>query len=321
MELLHGSGGTRLSWPRLPAAVRAAVESALGSTVVHAVTQPGGFSPGAAERVRLADGRRAFVKAVGTSRDPVAPRIHRSEIRVLAALPDGLPVPRMLASFDDGDWVALVLQDLDGRMPALPWRPAELHRVLRAVMELADLLTPSPVEAPSVQARLAASFAGWRTLAGGHPRVDELPPGVLRRLDELAALEELWADAAAGDTLLHGDLRADNMLLTADRVWFVDWPHACVGAPWVDVLCMLPSVAMQGGACPEQAWASSGGARHVDADAANSVLAAITGYFFRSSLEPAPPNLPRMREFQRAQGNAGLAWLRSRMGWHDAPIG
>jgi hypothetical protein len=44
-----------------------------------------------------------------------------------------------------------------------------------------------------------------------------------------------------------------------------------------------------------------------------------------SSLEPAPPNLPRIREFQRAQGDAALSWLWSRLGWstvsQESPIG
>ncbi|GCB50951.1 hypothetical protein SNL152K_8298 [Streptomyces sp. NL15-2K] len=56
--------GTRIPWAHLPEPVRDAVADVLGGPVVHAVTQPGGFSPGAATRVRTADGRRAFVKAV-----------------------------------------------------------------------------------------------------------------------------------------------------------------------------------------------------------------------------------------------------------------
>ena len=59
-----------------PLSLRSDVERALGSPVVRAASQPGGFSPGSADRVVLADGRRAFVKAVGTS-DP--PRLASSQ--------------------------------------------------------------------------------------------------------------------------------------------------------------------------------------------------------------------------------------------------
>ena len=40
--------------------------------------------------------------------------------------------------------------------------------------------------------------------------------------------------ATAGSTLLHNDVRADNVLITADKVVFVDWPAACTGAPWFE---------------------------------------------------------------------------------------
>ena len=53
---------------------------------------------------------------------------------------------------------------------------------------------------------------------------------------------------SAGDTLLHTDVRADNLLLTADgEVVVVDWPHACRGSAFVELVLFAPSVAMQGG--------------------------------------------------------------------------
>jgi hypothetical protein len=44
-------------------------------------------------------------------------------------------------------------------------------------------------------------------------------------------LEAGWSQAAAGTTLLHGDLRADNLLLTPGRVMLVDWPTPLSGRP------------------------------------------------------------------------------------------
>jgi len=60
--------------------------------------------------------------------------------------------------------------------------------------------------------------------------------GRFRHLDRLAALGAEAPAAVAGETLLHLDLRADNMLLTPDRVVVMDWPHARVSTPWVDLL-------------------------------------------------------------------------------------
>jgi hypothetical protein len=79
----------------VPDRVRAAVEGHLGSPVLAAVNQRGGFSPGTAARVRCADGTRAFVKAVGAGLNPDSPRLHRTEGAVAAALPPEAPVPRL----------------------------------------------------------------------------------------------------------------------------------------------------------------------------------------------------------------------------------
>src|SRR3954447_10796385 len=98
------ASGVRIGWDELPQAVRAAVEDALGAPVVVAVSQPGGFSPGTADRVLTADGRRAFVKAVGRSLDETALALHRAEARITAALPADAPAPRLLARYDDEDW-------------------------------------------------------------------------------------------------------------------------------------------------------------------------------------------------------------------------
>jgi aminoglycoside phosphotransferase (APT) family kinase protein len=313
------ASGVRLPWSAVPAALRRAVEADLGSRVVDAVSQPGGFSPGVAARLLLADGRRAFVKAVGPEPNPDSPGIHRAEARIAAALPAAAPAPRLLGSHDQQGWIALLFEDVDGRMPAQPWRHDELGRVLAALTDLAAALTPAPVGAPSLADRLGEQFHGWRRLRAarevGSDALGWLDPWARRHLDRLAELEAGWTAAAAGSTLLHADLRADNLLLTPTRVVFVDWPWAAVGAAWVDLLLMLPSVRMQGGPDPEALFTGHPVARDAGRDAATSVLAGLTGFFLSRSQEPAPPGLPTVRAFQAAQGAVALAWLRQRTAW------
>jgi Ser/Thr protein kinase RdoA (MazF antagonist) len=198
--------------------------------------------------------------------------------------------------------VAVATEALDGTNPAQPWRPDELATFLRTAEELARVLTPSPIDAPTVVDRLAGDFTGWRTMAAQRPG-----------LDRLAALEAGWVEAAAGTTLMHCDLRADNVVLTAAGAYVVDWPHACLGPAWLDLLLALPSIAMQGGADPEEIWASYPPGRCADPDAVNAILAAAAGYFVHSGQMPVPPHIPNIRRFQRAQGEAALAWLRRRL--------
>jgi aminoglycoside phosphotransferase (APT) family kinase protein len=305
--------GERLAWAGVPAWLRAEVAARLGGEVVEAVTQPGGFSPGLAARLRLADGRRAFVKAVGPEPNPGSPRIHRDEARTMAALPRSAPAPRLLWSLDRHGWVALAFEDVDGAPPALPWRPGELRRVLAMVADLATL-TPAPPGFPPIAERLEDIFHGWRDLAAGDDLAG-LDPWAARHLDRLADLEAGWPAAADGRTLLHADLRADNLLLTPTRVVAVDWPYACVGAAWVDLLLLLPSVTMQGGPDPEPTFAAHPVAAEADPLAVTTTLAAWAGFLIAGSRLPPPPGLPTLRAFQLGQGVVALDWLRRRTGW------
>jgi aminoglycoside phosphotransferase (APT) family kinase protein len=307
--------GRRLPWSAIPAQLRATVEAQLGGRVVEAVTQPGGFSPGVAARLRLDDGRRAFVKAVGDI-NPKSPGIHRAEAGIAAALPPRTPAPRLLGCIDADGWVILMLEDIEGRTPAIPWLAAELDRVLAAMADLATALTPAPIDAPEVATRFATLGRGWREMAQTWPASAAwLDPWAARHLNELVALESEWATAASGPTLTHADIRADNILLTPDRVVFVDWPWACLAAPWFDLVAMLPSVAMQGGPRPEEILARHPVARNADPAAITAVAAALTGMFLWLARLPEGPGLPTLRAFQRGQGETALAWLRQRTGW------
>jgi aminoglycoside phosphotransferase (APT) family kinase protein len=289
------------------------VERALGAPVASAVSQPGGFSPGAAARLITTDGRRAFVKAISSDPNPDSPRLHRQEARVTAQLPPGAPVPRLLWSYDDGEWVLLLLEDIEGWHPAMPWRSDELARVLAALADLSVALTPAPFAAPSIRESLDAMFTGWRSFVSAGAKPDDA--WAARHVAELASVESSWADGAAGSTLLHTDLRADNLLLTHDRVVVVDWPGACVGAAWIDLLAMLPSVAMQGGPAPWTVFDAHVVSRDADAGAVTAVLAGLAGYFAWGATQPPPAGLPTLRVFQAAQAVEALRWLEQRTGW------
>ncbi len=138
----------RIGWADLPAALRVDVEHALGSPVVSTMSQVGGFSPGAADRLLLANGQRAFVKAVGRQLNPDTPDLHRAEIRAMAWLPEEAPAPRLLHSYDDGDWVALVLEDVPGRHLTVPYVESEVLQLRRTLDAAAPLLTPCPLMCP-----------------------------------------------------------------------------------------------------------------------------------------------------------------------------
>ncbi|MCF6471821.1 hypothetical protein FAF44_26010 [Nonomuraea sp. MG754425] len=79
-----GRTAVRPAWEALPERVRRAVAERLPAPVTAVAGQGGGFTPGVAARLRLADGGAAFVKAIPAAH-PLA-GVHRHEGRVTARL-------------------------------------------------------------------------------------------------------------------------------------------------------------------------------------------------------------------------------------------
>ena len=302
----------RPPYSALPAVVQEWLAGVLGSPVEDAASESGGFSPGVAARVRCADGTRAFVKAVSAEVNPQTPDMHRTEARVTAELPASLGSPRLLASYDDGTWVVLVLEEVDGRPPVVPWRTAELAAALRALDRLA--VVPAPAGLPTAEALLGEDFSGWRRLARDPPA--DLAPWQVAHLADLARLEAGWVEAATGDRLLHLDARSDNMLVRPDgEVVLVDWPWAAAGAPVLDVVGFVPSAVLDGAGDPEAVLAASAAGRAARPEAVTALVAAFSGLMEHASRQPPPPGIERVRAFQRRQAEVAGRWLQARTGW------
>lgn len=315
----------RIGWDELPNGLRTGIEAILGGSVVEARSQPGGFSPGSADRVRLESGRKAFVKAVSGDVNATAAKLHRREAAVAAALPAGLPVPDFLGSYDDGTWVALAFADVDGRHPAEPWVAAELEQVLDTLQTVARANMAGVADLPGCADALRGAFLGWEKLA--KRPMKGLDPWAAGNVERLAGLARQGLAAMAGTSLVHGDLRTDNILLVGPdgsrmdgssrgpgRAVLVDWPWAALGAPWVDALSVMINVkSLDPGSDPDvqlRAHPVFAGVRAGDVD---GVLAGYAGYFLDMSRRPDPPGLPTLRAFQRLQGDALIGWLRLRL--------
>jgi aminoglycoside phosphotransferase (APT) family kinase protein len=303
----HGRTARRLEWAHLPPQVRSVVEERCGSPVVSAVSQGAGFTPGFASVLTCADGTRHFVKAASAVAQRMFADSYREEARKLRALPPTAPAPRLLWSLD-GDWVVLGLEYVESRAPARPWRMPELDACLDALEVVARELTPAPADLRLTT--FATELGAWPAYWDHVRTTRDLP-----HADEAAELATTFAEVVAGDTLVHTDVRDDNVLLTPDgRALFCDWNWPVVGAPWLDSLVML--VGPRGdGLDVDTVIASRPLLREVPADHLDRVLAVICGYFLRSADEPVPPTSPHIRDAQRWQGEAVWDWLCERRGW------
>jgi hypothetical protein len=300
----------RITWPAVPADVRASIEKLLGSEVIAAHSQPGGFSEGVAARLRLADGGRAFVKAASADVVPSVATFHRREITVTRRLPVEAPVPRLLDAYDDGTWVALLFEEIDGQLPAQPWQRDEFELVLSAVTRLAESMTPTPIPDLTTAPRLG----GWSDLvaAGNAEPLAVLSPWAARHLEELVGLEEQADRVIGGDTLLHGDLYPFNLMLGGGRVNVIDWPHAWVGAAHCDLTILLSSASLSG--IDPQPYADIHPlTRDLDPLQLDVVLALHAGFLLHRATS-LPPTVDRnLVAMMRALGLASVDWLKRRL--------
>lgn len=307
--------GVRAPYSALSEGVAGWMSRTLGSDVVSAVTQHGGFSPGIAARVVCANGRRAFVKAVGTSLNPDTPRLFRQEIQVMTQLPALACVPQLYDTYDDGDWVALLMEDVPGRQPEHPWTRAEADLVFGELGELTAALTPSPWASAPRLAEQTGAFGSWAALADSPP--PDLDAWLLDHLGELVAYGSRALDATRGETLAHWDIRADNTLVTdAGRVVFVDWAWGCLAAPWVDVAVASIDLPLSGSSVDvDGLLATHPLTREVDPEDITSFIVAVCGALQSAYRRPVPAGLPTIREYQRLVAEALLRWVKQRTGW------
>lgn len=312
--------GVHLRFEALPDRLRAWVDATLGAPVVSWEEQVGGMSPGCATRVVAADGTRAFVKAVGNQLNPDSPTLFRREIDVLHLIGENPLWASLRASYDDGDWVALLLEDVPGGHPDLA-DDADMEALLGATDRLTDVLggvrppraTATTIAQPGViDAR--ARYRAWSTALDHLAEIpDDLLPAKVRR--HPARLHRLVALLQEGDThLSHWDVRVDNLLRPEPgRIVFVDWGAAAVAPPWTDpLLARFERV--------EDPWFDESVARSpVLAEAGED---RVTGFLvafglalaWQSTLQREDVGLPTLNEFRRTQAQRALHAAARRLG-------
>ena len=309
----HGRTARRLEWPHLPPHVRARVEERCGSPVVDARSQGAGFTPGFASVLTCEDGSRHFVKAASLKAQRMFALAYRVEAAKLAALPDAAPAPRLLWLHDADDWVVLGIEYVESRQPRRPWREPDLAACVAMAQSMAQTLTPPPEDL--VADDIGTEFAGWPAYWDAVRSAGPDLPHFAERAAEAAGLAARFLEVAGGSTLVHTDIRDDNLMIDADgRVRLCDWNWPVVGAAWLDTLLLM--IGPRGdGIDVERVLAEATLTRDVPAEAIDIVIALVTGYFLMSAEQPVPATSPYVRDAQRWQGEVCWDWLGERRGW------
>jgi len=274
----------------------ARVCEAAGQDVEPVAAVHRGYAHNARWRVRLADGTAAFAKAAVDEDTAAWLRIERDLYELRA------PYMAELLGWADGDLPVLLLEDLaDAHWPPA-WRAGDAEAVRDALRLVAQTEPPAAVT-------LSATF--WLD-QHNWPDVAEDPAPFL----SVGLCGEAWLDAAlpalaeaartapvAGESLLHLDVRSDNLCVRGGRAVLVDWNWAARGNPLFDLAGWLPSLHAEGGPSPEEVAPEAG------------IFAAFFAGFWASVVGlPPPATAPRVRGVQLAQLRVALPWAARALG-------
>lgn len=182
-----------------------------------------------------------------------------------------------------------------------------MRLVLEKLAQTAEALTAVPAGDLEPVAAELVSRASDRLA-----EVRELQ-GASAWLDTIGVLCAESVERTAGGSIVHLDLRDDNILIGSDgEVWFVDWNWPAVGAPWIDLVCVLLS-ARGDGIDVGALIAAHPLTREVDPRSIDSLLAILWSFWAVARTQPVPESSPFLRDHQAWYLEVTEDWLRQRL--------
>lgn len=319
----YAATARRRPWNALPDAVREYVAGVLGAPVDKADPAGGGFTHGFAAMVS-GGGCQLFAKAAPSSDDLIFPAYVR-EAEVLAALPSGIPVPRLLAAgtvtVGQEKWQVLCFEAVIGRMPGDPWTTEDLEASHESLVAIQNALLELPPGIAGGHMGPAFAEAPFSQLFG-EITAGESWPSFIPRLDkgQLGELQQLCdhsRSALAGEAVLHNDLRADNLIIrnSDGKAFLCDWNFLSTGPPWVDWVALLPYTRPHGVDADSWLARSPLSASAADGDI-DSWLAILGAYMIFHGSKPDVPSSPLLRSHGRYTARLIIEWLADRRGWN-----
>jgi hypothetical protein len=311
-DVAYGSTAVRPQWSDLPTSLRKAIEARLGAPIAAAQSAGGGFTRAFAALVTTGKDEKVFLKAASLQ-DPNS-QWYAREAAITATLPGAIDAARPRWTMEESGYFVLCLEAIDGHVPALPWKPAELEATLTAwSAAAAALATPTTPGLPPIAEIIRGEMSWWSEIAAGRERMPRTARNTVApaHLGELAALEQNLPDLVKGQGMMHGDLRIDNVMIDrAGRAHLCDWTWPTLGAPWFDTITLLITAFASGLDADVYLAPWNAPARGVD-----GALAALAGYWLvRADGGPSSAS-PHSRQHQRFSGEQALAWLADRRGW------
>ena len=266
------------------------VEALLGDQLIAAQPARGGYSSAQRWIVKARGGRTAFAKVGAT---PVSAMDLMREAAVYERLT--LPCMPEVYGWDATEPPVLLLCDLSKHAWPPPWTAERLDRVLQVI----DSVHSASAQLPQYAEVQDPDEDWWgRVVAAPEPflRLNVARSDWLHRnVGSLAASARTVS--CAGSSVTHYDLRGDNLCFSSAHTYLVDWSHACLGNPRLDLALFLPSLAVDGGPLPEIILPTD-----------SAAASWVAGFFAWHASKPHIPTAPGVRTMQRRLLEAALPW-------------
>lgn len=259
--------------------------------------------------VCLKDGRSAFLKAAVD--ENTAKWLRREHLLYTHVSGDFMP---QFLGWHEDELPVLFIEDLSACHWPPPWTNAQTEAVQTALNDLAA--TPVSDALQSTLPRMGdyhggkAGLPGWKEVAANPQPFLSLQLCSAQWLGK--ALPVLMAASSAakldGESLVHNDIRSDNLCFRDGRAIFVDWNWTRIGNSLFDVAAWLPSLHSEGGPRPED----------VLPHGTTEIASFMSGYWASQAGLAPFPNAPRVRPLQLQCLKSALPWAVRSL--HLAPL-
>ncbi len=301
---------TRVGWHELPAVVRSELERVAGAPVLAASTIRSGFSPGLLARLDLSNGSQVFAKLCKPSINPRTLNMHDRESAVMASFDASVPSVQLVGPVAADSWSGIVTVYFDGV------QPGDTEESVRSALALADVIGESVVPAGLERhGDLLADDFLWFGLRRLIERDGSLPTAWAdRSAERLMQFERGLLQAIDGTQLIHGDLRADNVLVKRNGTAVaVDWPAAAVGNELFDLLTLVASLACVTGQPAMALQPFAARIETAEREVVDTILVGLYGHYLWASTLGHPPGIPGVRAYQAQLAAVLEAWLTIRL--------
>ncbi len=220
------------------------IEKLVGSKPVAWKAINKGYTQAERYVMQFENGTSTFVK-LATEKDTV--KWLRDEHKAYSVIKADF-MPKMIA-WEYGEYPILVLEDLSkGHWPP-PWTSGQIQKVFDTLKKLAEIKIEGDFDSLS---NFKKELTGWQ-------KISQDPKGFLG----LGLVSPEWLEKTLptlikaeseikleGDSLVHTDIRSDNICFVGDKTIFIDWNWTVKGNPMFDVVAWLPSLYAEGGPTP-----------------------------------------------------------------------